>query len=875
MDLSQLVHGPALQYSRNSRSITPLTPYDLDSRNDSSSSVPSSPMLVTPFASSSPPGQTYFPRSRRMSSQTAASDYSEPYEDISPAWGLHSHPNMGRPIKALYATMPPRHHAYSSEGPSWASEIDDERVGGSQEYTAPDSTDDEDDAENTCHSRFALSSERGRWKSSPIPIKTYSRALPMTSSSAIIPSPKRGTKRNCVRKVIDKSDSRKTVEKPTFPVAEANAPSTSAPRTPTRAARMSSPLPPSSPPMSPESVAQAMPEDEIDYTTEEDMLIDDDELPHLPSSQISKTKISSLLNPLTDLSDSEDEPDDDSSLIPPIATLDFSSAFAQSISRLSSPTYSRRQTPIPEATAPACIVPMPTPEATPAPPELAVEVAKREPTPMLSISTPISEIEIETAQPTVDVKLVSEPPAEKQPLENKLNTLNTPHAAPEQAMVGTPSSHVPTAAVVPALDMLAVEVEEMEVKVDSEPLTLLDLCSAESPVEFPVICSPPAVEASLVHQDLPESSVESLVISSPPVVEALLVHQDLPVTSPSPPAPTISIPSSSPLSECQALSRASTPLPSLPSCEILAVAVAELEAAIETPLACPMERPASPMIVDTPLPVKATSKKASAKSESATVKPAKRRATQPKASSSKPTLPAEKAAPVVAISRPRTVSAKRKSKQDVDGDEEPAKKRAKAPVQNGSASTKVAVDAPMAEASDAVHDPPKARKTSKSDPKPKSRAKKTKRAGSPAPVPGMTPTRIAELQGMIIESFAVSRASSLPASALYATMANNRPSIKDEHAKAAWLGIIEAALGAGESGCGMFGKIESSFKDDSDRALEAKWFYVPERDADQERATLISSMMPRAAKRTETKKYKQYYFQPLDKISRWDPEDDL
>ena len=64
-------------------------------------------------------------------------------------------------------------------------------------------------------------------------------------------------------------------------------------------------------------------------------------------------------------------------------------------------------------------------------------------------------------------------------------------------------------------------------------------------------------------------------------------------------------------------------------------------------------------------------------------------------------------------------------------------------------------------------------------------------------------------------------------------------------------------------------------QDDSDRALVAKWFYVPENDADQERATLISSMMPRAAKRTETKKYKQYYYQPLDKISRWDPEDDL
>jgi len=57
--------------------------------------------------------------------------------------------------------------------------------------------------------------------------------------------------------------------------------------------------------------------------------------------------------------------------------------------------------------------------------------------------------------------------------------------------------------------------------------------------------------------------------------------------------------------------------------------------------------------------------------------------------------------------------------------------------------------------------------------------------------------------------------------------------------------------------------------------LEAQWFYVPERDEDQERAALIRSMMPRPGKRSETKKYKQYYYRPLGKISRWDPEDEI
>lgn len=64
-------------------------------------------------------------------------------------------------------------------------------------------------------------------------------------------------------------------------------------------------------------------------------------------------------------------------------------------------------------------------------------------------------------------------------------------------------------------------------------------------------------------------------------------------------------------------------------------------------------------------------------------------------------------------------------------------------------------------------------------------------------------------------------------------------------------------------------------QDDSDPPLEAQWFYVPERDQDQDRAQLIRSMMPRPAKRGVTKEPKQYYYRPLEKISRWDPEDEL
>ncbi|KAL0956965.1 hypothetical protein HGRIS_003065 [Hohenbuehelia grisea] len=129
----------------------------------------------------------------------------------------------------------------------------------------------------------------------------------------------------------------------------------------------------------------------------------------------------------------------------------------------------------------------------------------------------------------------------------------------------------------------------------------------------------------------------------------------------------------------------------------------------------------------------------------------------------------------------------------------------------------------------------------------------------------------AEIEGMIIESMALSRASSHTASALLRTLIQSRPNLRAQRNNKEWLTVVRRVLKHGEGG--MFGKVESSFKDEDDRALEAQWFYVPEMDPDQERATLLRSLMPRAGKRSETKKYKQYYYRPLDKISRWDPED--
>ncbi|KAJ7225483.1 hypothetical protein GGX14DRAFT_420720 [Mycena pura] len=141
-------------------------------------------------------------------------------------------------------------------------------------------------------------------------------------------------------------------------------------------------------------------------------------------------------------------------------------------------------------------------------------------------------------------------------------------------------------------------------------------------------------------------------------------------------------------------------------------------------------------------------------------------------------------------------------------------------------------------------------------------------------VPEMDP----ELCGMLIECMATSRASSLPMSTLFKAVMQSYPSLQSRGTERDCLELMERVLESGTvtgGGSGMFGKVERKNKGDSDLSFEAQWFYVPERDQDQDRAQLIISMMPRPAKRSETKKYKQYYYQPLEKISRWDPEDAL
>ncbi|KAL5507240.1 hypothetical protein ACEPAH_6696 [Sanghuangporus vaninii] len=126
-----------------------------------------------------------------------------------------------------------------------------------------------------------------------------------------------------------------------------------------------------------------------------------------------------------------------------------------------------------------------------------------------------------------------------------------------------------------------------------------------------------------------------------------------------------------------------------------------------------------------------------------------------------------------------------------------------------------------------------------------------------------------EMCGCLIQTMALSRASSMPASSLVREVLRENPHLANQRSKSDWLGVASVVLESND----VFGRIDRVGFDADDKPLEAQWFYIPENDPDRDRASLLREMMPK--KRNETKKHKQYFFKPLGKISRWDPEDAL
>ena len=104
------------------------------------------------------------------------------------------------------------------------------------------------------------------------------------------------------------------------------------------------------------------------------------------------------------------------------------------------------------------------------------------------------------------------------------------------------------------------------------------------------------------------------------------------------------------------------------------------------------------------------------------------------------------------------------------------------------------------------------------------------------------------LLGILVEALALSRASSLPLS----TLTRTNPALA-EYPHAVLTSTITWAVRSRILGC-----VRSSGE-----AVPPSYFYDPAADPDRERGDLLRCLMPRAGKRRETMKYKQYYWAPV------------
>jgi hypothetical protein len=330
----RVVERVPLKFRRKSLSADEDMPVlDSDYPNDPSSPIPSSSLPPTPFSSSSPPAYPRVHRSSGIAVKNGLGEYIDDQDHISTVWS-RGYPRRSGFLKGIYTSIPATLSSYSDDEPPLASDIDasvfsDDLKHGNRGLS-PDGTDGDDedeefeDVRQTC---FAVSSERGRWKSSPIPMKTHSRSYGSTSMSASRP----------IRQpIFDKAASikpnltpfnlisGKSISRLPMSAVEWRRPSTgssvsdllhspiartsiSKSEEPPERLRTSSPLPPSSPPMSPVSGIHST--FETDYTTEEDMLVDSDDEPapqhaadSAPSEASSRILIKlpcQVLNPLS------------------------------------------------------------------------------------------------------------------------------------------------------------------------------------------------------------------------------------------------------------------------------------------------------------------------------------------------------------------------------------------------------------------------------------------------------------------------------------------------------------------------------------------------------------------------------------------------
>ena len=480
------------------------------------------------------------------------------------------------------------------------------------------------------------------------------------------------------------------------------------------------------------------------------------------------------------------------SLIPAIATLDLSILMNTQVdSRVAEEEFRRTSTspiPIPSALG------MPTPEATPAPQDT------------LPALKPISsESRMSIPSPTKEQSPVPESPS--------VNMKNEPH--PDQPTIPakqTSSTHIPASIhTSTGMNVDTHHVSEQPEQPSVSESDVTDLVVHPAPPTGVTDGSTPAKADRILSPDVQDSPLTPL-----PELE--------PFTDVNDTRSEISRPSSTLSSDV---------LPSRPDTDNEAqhIAVENATASRSTQGGDVNAAPKTDAIVGSQIKAKTTTKdksnkavphvKGSKKSEKIGERSAnKEKKVVKHGQPSKPTITCS-SKPRDVSHHPVTVSVtpekgkhkadpvKRKAKAE-DRSEGPAKKKAKVSKYESDVALRTddaRADSKTEGATTGVE------KTKPSSPKPK--AKPTPSLHSDESGPSLfdhTSIQLEELQGLLIEAFAVSRASSQSASALYRGMSQSRPSLKNDHSDKEWLQILESALETARSQSGMFEKVESSFK---------------------------------------------------------------
>lgn len=163
------------------------------------------------------------------------------------------------------------------------------------------------------------------------------------------------------------------------------------------------------------------------------------------------------------------------------------------------------------------------------------------------------------------------------------------------------------------------------------------------------------------------------------------------------------------------------------------------------------------------------------------------------------------------------------STSDVEGPPKADKKLSKRRIEEENLSDVSAIHVPKpkkqkrskSQTTSRTNKPQPATQTASSSKTTPTKSAESRKAHKPSePVDPETAALDAEMCGMLIESMALSRASSLPLSFLYKAVMQARPSLKTDKTEKEWLQVFDRVLHNGEAtrGSGVFGKVDSSGK---------------------------------------------------------------